>query len=249
MRTHVIFGGLALVLSSTLALVVQKERVLTTGQLVLLELAPVDPRSLMQGDYMRLDYAITRERGWVDIRAPDTSPSRDGNLVLKLDEHGVGHFVRIDSPDTPLAPGEFKLRYRLRGGWARLGAESFFFQEGHGHRFARARYAELRVAPSGASVLAGLRDANRAPIPAGGDDLPAPPAPGDLDLAPEPTAPLDPAPTVAPDTTVTPPAPPDLRGDAIAPTEAAPTSDDAPSPTEAAPTRPPSTRDDPTPAP
>ena len=28
---------------------------------MLLELAPVDPRSLIQGDYMRLDYAIARD--------------------------------------------------------------------------------------------------------------------------------------------------------------------------------------------
>ena len=34
--------------------VYQKEQTLKEGQLVLLQLAPVDPRSLMQGDYMRL---------------------------------------------------------------------------------------------------------------------------------------------------------------------------------------------------
>ena len=36
--------------------VYQKEQTLKEGQLVLLQLAPVDPRSLMQGDYMRLNY-------------------------------------------------------------------------------------------------------------------------------------------------------------------------------------------------
>ncbi|MFX7329222.1 GDYXXLXY domain-containing protein, partial [Acinetobacter baumannii] len=34
----------------------QKEMLLKEGQLVLLPLAPVDPRSLMQGDYMALRY-------------------------------------------------------------------------------------------------------------------------------------------------------------------------------------------------
>ena len=34
--------------------VYQKEQTLKEGQLVLLQLAPVDPRSLMQGDYMGL---------------------------------------------------------------------------------------------------------------------------------------------------------------------------------------------------
>ena len=39
--------------------VFQKERILKDGKLILLELAPVDPRSLMQGDYMELWYKIS----------------------------------------------------------------------------------------------------------------------------------------------------------------------------------------------
>ena len=38
--------------------VFQKEQTLKDGQLVLLPLAPVDPRSLMQGDYMSLNYEV-----------------------------------------------------------------------------------------------------------------------------------------------------------------------------------------------
>ena len=41
--------------------VAQKERLLERGRIVLLELAPVDPRSLMQGDYMALQFAIARD--------------------------------------------------------------------------------------------------------------------------------------------------------------------------------------------
>lgn len=159
MRAAVIFGGLVLALGAPAGLVVQKEYVLSTGQTVLLELAPRDPRSLMQGDYMVLDYAVSRER-WEDLALRP----RDGNLVLRLDEQGVGRFVRYDTPETPLAPGEFKLRYRVRHDRVRLGAESFFFQEGHADRYERARYGELRVAGSGASVLVGLRDEQRAPM-------------------------------------------------------------------------------------
>jgi uncharacterized membrane-anchored protein len=159
MRAAVIFGGLVLALGAPAGLVVQKEYVLAKGQTVLLELAPRDPRSLMQGDYMVLDYAISRQhQGDLDARY------RDGNLVLRLDEQGVGRFVRFDSPGTPLAPGEFKLRYRVRDDRVRLGAEAFFFQEGHADRYARARYGELRVADSGSSVLVGLRDEQRQPM-------------------------------------------------------------------------------------
>ena len=39
--------------------VLKKEKLLSDGHLILLKLAPVDPRSLMQGDYMRLRYDIS----------------------------------------------------------------------------------------------------------------------------------------------------------------------------------------------
>ncbi|MBU8899287.1 GDYXXLXY domain-containing protein [Corallococcus sp. M34] len=159
MRGPFILGGLALVLGSALVLVAQKEAVVASGQPVLLRLAPVDPRSLMQGDYMQLNYAISADQGWDNEGRP-----RDGNLVLRLDSDGVGQFVRFDSADVPLAPGEFRLRYRIRDNRVRLGAEAFFFQEGHADRYEHAKYGELRVAESGTSVLVGLRDEDRKPL-------------------------------------------------------------------------------------
>jgi uncharacterized membrane-anchored protein len=157
MRSRVIFGGLALVVVALLVLVIRKERVLAHGTPVLLELAPVDPRSLMQGDYMVLDYAVSREL------ARSEAP-RQGLLVLRLDENGVGRFLREQTPGTPLAPDELLLRYKERDGRIRLGAESFFFQEGHADLYAGAKYGELRVAEDGSSVLVGLRDAERQPL-------------------------------------------------------------------------------------
>jgi len=157
MRSRVIFIGLALVVLALVVLVVRKERVLAHGTPVLLELAPVDPRSLMQGDYMVLDYAVSRE-----VRK--TEVSQEGLLVLRLDENGVGHFVRRHTPDAPLAPGELLLGYKQREGRVRLGAESFFFQEGHADHYAGAKYGELRVAEDGSSVLVGLRNAERQPL-------------------------------------------------------------------------------------
>ena len=44
--------------------VVSREMLLKKGKTVLFELAPADPRSIMQGDYMTLNYRITRvEKG------------------------------------------------------------------------------------------------------------------------------------------------------------------------------------------
>lgn len=61
----IIVATLVVVLLLFVKAVWDKESTIKEGKLVLLELAPVDPRSLMQGDYMQLNYAITREgRSW-----------------------------------------------------------------------------------------------------------------------------------------------------------------------------------------
>jgi len=52
-----VIGGLALVLGVANYDIWQKQQVVDNGQQVLLKLIPVDPRSLMQGDFMQLRYA------------------------------------------------------------------------------------------------------------------------------------------------------------------------------------------------
>ena len=153
MRNALILVGLALALGVPSAIVLQKERVLAAGTPVLLELAPVDPRSLIQGDYMRLDYALTRQLADSARRWP-----RSGEIVVARDARGVGRFVRRRADGAPLAPGELLLPYRRGTNDLRIGTDAYHFQEGDAPLYAAARYGELRVGPSGASVLAGLRD-------------------------------------------------------------------------------------------
>lgn len=156
-RKALILPGLMLALALPGYAVMQKERLLASGDTVLLELAPVDPRSLIQGDYMRLNYAITR------TIAEQASWPRDGAIVVTLDPAGVATFVRRDD-SSPLQPGEHRLRYRRRDGRVRVGTDAFFFQEGDAPRYARARYGELKVDADGGSVLVGMRDSIAAAI-------------------------------------------------------------------------------------
>lgn len=143
-------GGLLLVLLVPNFAILQKERLLAAGTTVLVELAPVDPRSLIQGDYMRLDYAVARDLGG---RIP-----REGHIVVRLDGRGVASFVRRHDPKVALAADELLLQYRARDGRVRIATDAFFFQEGHATRYEAARFGELRVAKSGESVLVALRD-------------------------------------------------------------------------------------------
>jgi uncharacterized membrane-anchored protein len=134
-------------------IVVQKERLLSRGDRVLLKLAPRDPRSLMQGDYMRLRYdlAVSLE----DALNKVNDESRSGIAIIGMDERGVGVRVRMG---TRPGPGEKIIRYKHLDGEISFGAESFFFQEGEARKYESAQYGELVVDDSGSSVLVGLRD-------------------------------------------------------------------------------------------
>ena len=154
------------VIVSTLVLLVavnlgiaSRERLVEHGRVVLLELAPVDPRSLMQGDYMALRFGVT------DGVQAGREPVQwaDGRMVLGVDTRDVGTFRRLDN-GAPRADDELLLRYRIRDGLPKLGTNAFFFEEGTGDRYVGARFGEFRVAPDGEAILTGLRDGALAPL-------------------------------------------------------------------------------------
>jgi uncharacterized membrane-anchored protein len=163
MKTSTLIVTSVLVLGCLNWLIIAKERVLQSGRTVLCELVPVDPRSLIQGDYMVLRYAI----------AEDSAPhilenTYDGLLVLRLDENNVAKFQRVDD-GSPLGANEARILFRrrqnsFRRGTIRIGAESYFFEEGRANDFSRAKYGELKVAPNGECILVGLRDAKLKPL-------------------------------------------------------------------------------------
>lgn len=133
----------------------QKEHHLAEGEIVYLPLAPVDPRSLMQGDYMALRFALANR-----IRmqsAINQQVAADGSVVVRLDEASIAHFERLDD-GTPLADDERRLRYRLRHGEVRFATDAFFFQEGHAERFESAEYGQFRLNAQGELLLEALYD-------------------------------------------------------------------------------------------
>lgn len=128
-----------------------RERLLTEGRVVYLELAPVDPRSLMQGDYMALRFRVA------DAAFPGRPEgAANGYLVLRTDPRGVATFARFDD-GTSLGQDEFRMRYRVRNSIVKFGTNAYFFQEGHASRFAGAQYGEFRVDEAGETILTHLR--------------------------------------------------------------------------------------------
>jgi len=148
MKKILFWGTTLLVIIVVNLLIIKKENTITNGRTMLLRLAPVDPRSLIQGDYMVLRYTIAREVSKTKLKS-------SGCIVVSLDENDVAKFLRVHNGQD-LKAGEHLLFYRNRGG-LRLGAESFMFQEGDAQLYSNARYGELKVDKLGKSVLIGLR--------------------------------------------------------------------------------------------
>ena len=137
----------------------QKEELWENGRVVLLEIGPKDPLSLMQGAYMALFYKISN-----DIQKQVEESEREGIAVVGLDGDSVGTFRRRYKEGEPLAEHEQLLHYKVRsGGWnrVRVAAESFFFQAEFAKEYERAKFAELRVSADGHTLLVALRDEER----------------------------------------------------------------------------------------
>lgn len=190
-RSILLWGGLLLALAVANHGIVKRERLLSDGRVLLLELAPVDPRSMMQGDYMALQFAAVDEisdalrpisktplvnneatGGRVqDLPAegiqhdgPESHIRKDGYAVFALAPDGVGRFVRVQPAPRPVATGEIAVRYRERGWDMRIASNAWFFEEGQAERYAPAKYGELRVDADGTALLAGMRGEDRKPL-------------------------------------------------------------------------------------
>lgn len=131
----------------------QKQQLLAHGERVLLELRPVDPRSLMAGDYMALSFV----RNW-DWRDLPFNGAQRVKLVARRDARGVASLLRQHQAGQALAPGEFLLELTPKGRRWVVVSDAWHFEEGRGDHYAAARYGEFRVLPDGRALLVGLAD-------------------------------------------------------------------------------------------
>lgn len=131
----------------------KRESLLNKGEIFLFRLTPVDPRSIMQGDYMTLNYQITSETGAENI------PSR-GYIVFQVDSFNVADKIRYQKQTYPLAENERIIKYFRHKKNISIGSESYFFQEGDADVYADARFGGIKVAKDGESILLGLFDEN-----------------------------------------------------------------------------------------
>jgi uncharacterized membrane-anchored protein len=167
-RTARAHWGIALSLLLTLVAangsIWQKEQLIQHGQSVFVPLAPVDPRSLMQGDYMILNF-LPR----FGANAPELDMDREAfsfehpRMVFKRDAQGI---LSAQGPDQGRALAADEVAIQLvpkKGRWI-LVTDAFYFKEGEAQRWASARFGEFRVDANGKALLVGLRGEGLKPL-------------------------------------------------------------------------------------
>jgi len=143
--------------------IAEKEKHLTEGRVVYLDLVPVDPRSLMQGDYMALRFRMANDvrnalpksekiRRWE--RKADAA---DGYVLATLDKQNIASFKSLYD-NQAVAANELLMRYRVRNGEVKFATNAFFFEEGSGQYYQPARYGQFRVNKEGELLLVAMYD-------------------------------------------------------------------------------------------
>lgn len=102
---------------------------------VLLRPRPVDPRDILRGDYMILDYDISH----IALPEGEEKPAAGSELFVVLEKRGEVHEVAwISSEEPEVEPGQVWVRGRVDGFpeerrvYLHYGIEQYFVPEGKG---------------------------------------------------------------------------------------------------------------------
>jgi uncharacterized membrane-anchored protein len=158
-RIGIVVGTLA-ALVVCIAAIWQKEQLVAHGRPIYVELAPVDPRSLMQGDFMQLAFRVPAA---VDPRIAGLVSSRRPFVVARVDARGIATLQRVDD-GGPLQAGELRIELTPKNGRWTFVTDAWYFREGDAERWSNARYGEFRVGDDGRALLVGMADAQLLPI-------------------------------------------------------------------------------------
>jgi len=154
-----------------------RELILRTGTAIRLRTAPVDPRDIFRGDYVRLNYEISRVPPHRIAAVGELKEIPKGTpLFVKLKEGADGLFepdgVSLQKPRQGLfIRGRSRHRHSalLPGTplWVDYGIEAYYVQQGEGRKIEKRRGGrsevqvplemEIRVSPGGTAVLKGYR--------------------------------------------------------------------------------------------
>jgi uncharacterized membrane-anchored protein len=163
MRHKIVVAMLMVILLVINFSIYSKEQHLKQGETIYLELAPVDPRSLIQGDYMALRFEVStalnddlfknkKDNDWQKSIEP-----HDGKIIVNLNSKNIATYQKIYQ-DQITQKNELILNYRVRNNKIKFASNAFFFQEGTAKAYEDARYGEFKVNKNGELLLKAMLD-------------------------------------------------------------------------------------------
>lgn len=166
MRKFIVFGAFVAILVILNFVIYQKEEHISNGKSILLKLAPVDPRSLMQGDYMALRFEMARDIYRVLPHEQDkhrwigtSIEGNDGYVLVNIDKDKVATFDSLYKGNV-LKENQMLLQYRIRAGKVKFASNAFFFEEGTASAYEEAKYGEFKVNDAHELLLVDMYDEN-----------------------------------------------------------------------------------------
>ena len=131
------------------------QRALQTARTVYLKIEPFDPRALLSGDYMQVNYDFERP-----YLAKQGQP-----LVLQVGKNDVLSLPAAEGKETLAAQADTPQKQPQTVSIKTLGPSyrvphQFYFQEGTGKKYENAAYAKAALLDNGSLVLVGLTDEN-----------------------------------------------------------------------------------------
>ncbi len=143
MKSKLLLGTLCLILLFFNVIIYKQEQLLTQGDVLFFKLNPRDPRSLLQGDYMQLNYAISDSITAAYnalMQQHGTLPLR-GQAIITLNKDNIALFHSIAPEDYLPQKHEFLLPFTYKRNRAvPTLSHSYFFEEGTAQLFAQAKY-------------------------------------------------------------------------------------------------------------
>lgn len=120
-----------------------QERALQTGKVVLLETRPVDPRDLIRGDYLTLNYKISDVPLALFAPSRTNAPPAGKTVYVTLEPKGQ-FYEAVAASTEPVVPtdSQIVLRGRVQDWWrgpnassvhVAYGLEQYFVREGAGN--------------------------------------------------------------------------------------------------------------------
>ncbi|MCF6343329.1 MAG: GDYXXLXY domain-containing protein [Devosiaceae bacterium] len=146
MKAYLNLGFAILIIAAFIFSISGKEKIISDGKTIYLALAPVDPRSIMQGDYMRLRYEIETEK----------TKNKTGYLILELDDKNIASFVKFDD-GTIITLKQIMFKYIAKGSRVNIAPSSFLFQQGLREIYQTAEYGIFKITGK-QHLLVGLAD-------------------------------------------------------------------------------------------